>query len=216
VTGAPPQRHPLLPGPARPLAVAVLVACGAVTAMLGNRYADQAEAGGLDAAVDTHVQRALGGHRTVDALVLLGDPVPVAVMAVALLAVCALTRRWRGVALVAVAVPAALAVTELVLKPLINRTLIGEFTFPSGHATGVTALAVAFAVLLVDPPRPRLPAGVRVLLALGALAAAGAVAAAIVAVQSHYATDTLGGAAVATAVVLLTALLLDGLAPRHR
>jgi undecaprenyl-diphosphatase len=109
-----------------------------------------------------------------------------------------------------------LAVTELLLKPLINRTLIGEFAFPSGHATGVTALAVVFAVLLVDPPRPRLPTNLRVLLALAALATAGAVAAAIVAVRSHYATDTLGGAAVATGVVLLTALVLDRLPPTRR
>ncbi len=211
-----PVRDPLLPGPARPFAMATLAACVAVTVVLGVRYTDQAQAGRFDAAVDEHVQRVLGGRRTADVLVLLGDPIPVGVMAAVLLAACVLTRRWRGTALVAVAVPGALAVTELLLKPLIHRTLIGEFTFPSGHATGVTALAVICAVLLVDPPRPRLSTNLRVLLALAALATAGAVAAAIVAVHSHYATDTLGGAAVATGVVLLTALVLDRLPPRRR
>jgi membrane-associated phospholipid phosphatase len=105
--------------------------------------------------------------------------------------------------------------TEAVLKPVVHRTLTGEVSFPSGHATGVYAVAVAFAVLLVAPPHPRMPASLRMLLALTALSAASTVAVAIVAAQAHYATDTLGGAAVATAVVMLTALVLDTLAPKR-
>jgi membrane-associated phospholipid phosphatase len=57
--------------------------------------------------------------------------------------------------------------------------------------------------------RPRLPAALRLLLALAAVLAAGAVAVALVGLGIHYFTDTVGGAAVATAVVLATALILD-------
>ena len=101
-----------------------------------------------------------------------------------------------------------MALTEL-LKPLIDRTLTGFLSFPSRHTTGIFAVVVAFAVLLIDPPRPRIRAVVRVLLALIALLAAATVAVALVAVRWHYATDTVAGAAVGTAVVLATALTLD-------
>ena len=74
------------------------------------------------------------------------------------------------------------------------------------------ALAVTFAVLLADPSRPRLPAAVRLLLAALAFLAAGAVAVAVVALGLHYFTDTIGGAATGTAVVLLAALIIDSVA----
>jgi membrane-associated phospholipid phosphatase len=56
----------------------------------------------------------------------------------------------------------------------------------------------------------------RRLLALGALLAATAVSVAMVALKRHFFTDIIGGAAVATAVVLLTAFGLDWLGARQR
>jgi membrane-associated phospholipid phosphatase len=189
----------------------LLAACVALTALLGARYTHQIQAGRLDTAIDVRVQALLGGHPTMLSLVRLGDPVPMTAMTAALILACLVTRRWRGAVLVAVAVPGAVALTELLLKPFIHRTLAGQLSFPSGHATGVFTLAAAFAVLLVDPPRPRIPADLRAFTALGAFFAAAIVATAIVGVHSHYATDTVAGAAVGTAVVLLTALVLDRL-----
>jgi membrane-associated phospholipid phosphatase len=170
----------------------------------------------LDAAIDVRVQAVLSAHRTMLSLVRLGDPVPVTLMTASLLLACLATRRWRAATLAAVAVPGAAALTELLLKPLIHRTLMGELSFPSGHATGVFALAATFAVLLVDPPRTRMPTHLRGLLALVTICAAGVIAAAIVGARCHYATDTMGGAAVGIAMVLLTALILDRLPPPRR
>jgi undecaprenyl-diphosphatase len=108
-----------------------------------------------------------------------------------------------------VAVPAAAGVAELVLKPLVGRTLMGALSFPSGTETRVFAVAAVFAVLMADPVRPRIPAAVRLVLAVAVLLAAVAVAVAVVALDQHYFTDTVGGAAVGAAVALATALILD-------
>jgi undecaprenyl-diphosphatase len=206
--------RPLLPAAIRPLAAALLAACVAVTVFLGARFSQYTRAGRLDTAVDARVQAVLGGHLVLlNRLAAAGDPIPVTAMTAALLLACLATRRRRGAVLVAVAVPVAAVLTELVLKPVIGRTLAGELSFPSGHATGVFAVAAAFAVLLVDPLQPRMPAPLRLLLVLAVLLAACAVAAALVGMRAHYFTDTVGGAGVGTAVVLATALILDWLAP---
>ncbi len=206
--------RPLLPAAIRPVAVALLAVCVAVTALLGARFTHHTRAGWLDTAVDGRVQASLGGHRVIlNLLAGLGDPVPLTAMTAALVLACLTMRRWRGAVLVAVAVPGAAALTERLLKPFIGRTLLGDLSYPSGHATGVFAFAAAFAVVLAGPLRPRLPAAVRVLLALTAFLAAGAVAVSLVALRAHYFTDTVGGAAVGTVVVLLTALILDRLGP---
>lgn len=197
--------------------------CVAVTAFLGVWFAGQTRAGWLDLAVDGRIRAALGGHPGVlNRLVALGNPVPVNAMAAALLLACLATRRWRGAVQVAVAVPAAQALSELLLKPAVGRTLRGSLSFPSGTATGIFAVAATFAVLLAVPARPPIPAPARLLLALAAFGMAAAVSIALVGLGAHYFTDTVGGAAVATAVVLATALGLDKLGqswppwPAHR
>jgi undecaprenyl-diphosphatase len=133
----------------------------------------------------------------------------VVVMISVLVAACLVTRRWRGAVLAAVAVPAAAGLAELVLKPLVGRTLLGALSFPSGTEARVFAVAAVFAVLMADPVRPRIPAAVRLAAAVAVLLAAVAVGVAMVALNQHYFTDTLGGAAVGTAAALATALILD-------
>jgi undecaprenyl-diphosphatase len=160
--------------------MALLVVCVALTVFLAEWYTHQTRAGWLDTAIDIRVQSLLGRHPAVASLVRLGGPIPVTTMTALLVIVCLATRRRRAAVLVVIAVSGAEAVTELLLKPLVRRTLAGELSFPSGHTTGVFALAVAFAILLVDPPRPRMPTYLRVLLALAALLAASIVAVAIV------------------------------------
>jgi len=212
-----PAPRPLLTAACRPVAVAVIAACVAVTALLGARFSNQAHAGRLDRAVDARVQADLGGHRPLlHVLVQFGNAPTVTLMICALVLACVAARRWRAVVLVAVAVAAAGGLTEYLLKPLFGRTLAGALSYPSGHTTGVVALAAALAVLLADPTRPRLPAILRLLLAAAALLAASAVAVAVVGLGLHYFTDTVGGAATGAAVVLATALIIDRVADGAR
>jgi membrane-associated phospholipid phosphatase len=208
-----PQRavpRPLVPAAIRSLAAVILAGCATVTVLLGALVARQTRAGSLDAWVDARIRTGLGGQRSVmNDLSGLGDLMPVAVLTAVLVLACLLTRRLRGAVLVAVAEPAAASITEYVLKPMVGRTLMGDLSFPSGNETRVFALATAFAVLLADPPRARVPAAARLVLVLAALLAAAAVGIALVGLGHHYFTDAVGGAAVGVAVVLATAFILD-------
>jgi membrane-associated phospholipid phosphatase len=220
VRPGPPRRpapRPLLPPEARPPAVTVLAVCVAVAAFLGVLFAHHAGPGWLDTGIDARLRSALHGHSAaLNRVALLGSPGPVVALSVALVLACVLVRHWRGAVLVAVAVPTATAVTEYVLKPLVDRTLYGYQAYPSGHTTGAFVVAAVFAVLLISPPRPRLPVAWRALLALAALVAATATALAMVGMGAHYFTDTVGGAAVAIAVVLATALIIDKLGTQRQ
>jgi membrane-associated phospholipid phosphatase len=205
----------LLPGPCRRPAVGVLAACAAAMVVLGLLFAGQKHAGWLDAAVDDRIQSGLDRYPVVlRFLFQAGHPIPVSLMTAVLVLACAMTRRWSGAVLAAVAVPAASALTEFALKPLVGRTMLGALSLPSGEATGVFALATACAVLLVNPPGHRVPGPVRLLLAVAAGLAASAVAVAMVAQAAHYFTDTVAGAAIGIGVVLGCALTLDALASR--
>lgn len=208
------------PGPAlmyrafAPAAAAAAAGCVIVIAVLGVLVEGQTRAGWLDRGIDGALRSGLAGHTVwLDAVADLGAPLEVTVAAVVAFAVCVWTRRFRGALLVAVAVPVASG-AEIVLKDLVHRTHTGSLSYPSGHTAGAFALAVTFALLLTGPARPPLPAAARGLLTGAVLALAGAVAVAQVARDKHYFTDTVGGAALAGAVVLLTALTVDALATR--
>jgi membrane-associated phospholipid phosphatase len=205
--------RPLLPGPLRLAAVALLAACVALTAVLGVRIVGRGLPGWLDSAFDPRIRAALGRFPSLlNWLPDVGTLGPVALMTLALVVVCLATRRWTGAVLAAVAVPAATGLTEYVLKLYVGQA-IGQ-AFPSGHATSLFALAAICAVLLVDPRR-QVPGAVRVLLVCMAVLLAAAVAAAMVAIGAHHFTDAVGGAAVGTAVVLACALTLDLVASRY-
>ena len=207
--GRPPPRPLLTPAQRRP-AGTLLAGCVAVMVVLAVMYRHHDRAGWLDAAVDPRLRTSLGAHPALlTPLVRLGDPPAGIVLTLALVLYCVAARRWRGALLAGIAVPVASALTELVLKPLVGRTLHGGPGFPSGHATSMFALAAVCAVLLANPPRARLSKAARLALVLGAVLVAGLVSAAMVAREYHYATDAIAGATTGTAVVLLTALLLD-------
>jgi undecaprenyl-diphosphatase len=195
----------------------LLACCVAVVAALGAWFQHTEWPGWLDKAVDRPLYTGLGGHRgLLLPVAALGTAVPVTVMACALVLASLVLRRWRAAVLVAVAVPVASGLTELLLKPVIGRTIEGAFSFPSGRATGAFSIAAALAVLLIDPARPRRPAALRVLVSVAAVLLAAAVAVAAIALRFHYFTDTVGGAAVGTGTVLATALILDRLAARRQ
>jgi membrane-associated phospholipid phosphatase len=205
----------LSPGARRPAAITA-AACVAGLAVLGVLVAHQSRAGVLDTRIDGWIMRLLG-HRDkiIMAMRALGSPRYATIGCVAAVLACALARRYRGALLVAIVVPLASAITEFVLKPIIGRTFVGFLSYPSGHVTGAAALAISLIVVLSGPSRPPLPAAARwPLAALPALAVV-AVTLAVVAGQYHYFTDTVGGAAVAVATGLVTALVVDGAAARR-
>lgn len=210
-----PPPRPLLAPAARPLAAGLVAVCVAVIVFLGALFTHHRRPDGLDRAIDTRIRASLGWHRgLLDLVAGIGNPASVTVMSVALIVACLATRRWHGAVLAAVAVPLASALTEFLLKPLIDRTMQGALSYPSGHSTGMFALAGVCAVLLTGPSRPGLPAAARVPLTLVAYLAGSAVAVALIGLGAHYFTDTVAGAAVGTAVVLACALTLDLVASR--
>jgi len=187
----------------------LLAACVAAIAATGVRFPGYGLPGWLDATFDPRFQAQQGRFPVLlDWLPHLGELKAVTVMTFALLLACAITRRWRGAVLTALAVPLAIGLTDYVLKPTVGEA-IGA-AFPSGHATSSFALAASFAVLLANPPR-RMPGGVRLLLVFVAFLLAAAVAAAMVVNGAHTVSDAVGGAAVGTGVVLACALTLDAL-----
>ena len=204
--------RPLLAPAARRRAAGRVAGCVMVVVVLGAQFAHQGRPDRLDRAIDSWIRAGLGHHQgwlNVGAEV--GDLVPVTLITAALVLACLATRRWRGAALVAVAEPAASALTEFLLKPLIHRTIQGALSFPSGHSTVMFTLASACLVLLAGPSRPPMPTAWRVLLVAAGYLIATAVAVAMVGLGAHYFTDIVAGAAVGTAVVLVTALILDRL-----
>jgi membrane-associated phospholipid phosphatase len=201
-----PESRPLLPGPLRAAGAALLAAC--VATVLAAFVAGQGNPGRVDTAVDPRTQAALSRFPALlQQLPRLGGLKEVVLMTVALALACVVTRRWSGAVLALVAVPAAVGLTEYVLKPYVG-TVINQ-AFPSGHATSSFALAAIFAILIADPAYRRVPAALRLVLVLIALLVAAAVAAAMIAIGAHTFTDAVAGAAVGTGVVLACALALD-------
>src|SRR5260370_9484443 len=157
-----PQRQrepgPLLPAALVRSAGRVLAGCEVVPVSLAVAFGHQARPDRLDAAVDTWVRDGLGRyHWPLRLLADLGGLISVTVLVVALVLACLAGRRWRGAVLACLAVPAAVAATEVVLKPLVGRTIGGNPSFPSGHATPLFRPAATRAGLLTGPSRPRLP-----------------------------------------------------------
>jgi undecaprenyl-diphosphatase len=202
--------RPLLAAGARPWAGALLACCAILVAVLGVLFAHQASADRLDDAVDSQVIAWLGGHRSL--LLWLAAPgslIPTGVLCVAIIAACLLAGRLNGAVLAAAAVPAAVGLVEVVLKPLVDRTYLGNAVYPSGHTTAVVTLAATVTVLLLNPPRPARAAALLVLIPVAACALGLVVAVAVIGLRWHYFTDTVAGAAVAIGTVCGLALLLD-------
>lgn len=202
--------RPLLAGPARPWARALLACCMVLVAVLGVLFAHQASADWFDHAVDSPIIAWFGGHPGLAVwLAFPGTLIPAGLLSAAIVAVCLLTGRLNGAVLAAAAVPAAAGLTEGLLKPLIHRTYLGSLTFPSGHSTAVFALATTLAVLLLSPPQPGKAKTLRLLIPAAACVLGGVVAAAVIGLRWHYFTDTVAGAAVGIGTVSALALILD-------
>jgi undecaprenyl-diphosphatase len=135
----------------------------------------------------------------------------VALLALALAAVGWWCTHDARLAVLCVLAPGVAAVVQWLLKDLVQRRAPGDnapawaLSFPSGHATGAWALAVAaaFVVRAVTAPGWIRRVGVGVVLT-GALA----VSVARVVTGDHYTTDVVAGALLGTSITLGCAALL--------
>jgi undecaprenyl-diphosphatase len=201
--------HPLLPGRWRPLAIATVFVDITGITILAAAYRSQEHAGRLDGLIaaklagDTIFNGAIASDVT-----MLGSPWAVTVISGLLVFLAARTRSgWRAVVLAAAGPTIASLLCELALKPLVDRRLRGDLAFPSGHATGLAAVAAAAVVIVVaGQVGGRLGRAATALLVGGAVAALGT---SLVALDQHYATDVVGGFLVATATVSGLALAHD-------
>jgi uncharacterized protein (DUF427 family)/membrane-associated phospholipid phosphatase len=209
--------YALLPDRARRPAMALAAGFALLAIVLGIVEHDSVKPGQIDGRVDGWVVGLFASHR--DELVLtlrtLGSPLLVTIGVVAAVLLCLLARRLRAALLVAITVPLASGITEFVGKPLVGRRFWLFLSYPSGHVTGICALAVALIIVVSGPAAAGLPAVIRRGLPVLAAAAVLAVALAVVAGKYHYFTDTIGAVGVAGAAGLGTALGLDRLAARR-
>jgi undecaprenyl-diphosphatase len=204
----------LLPVRLRTYALALVAACVAMTLVLGAHYANTSQPGRIDRNLDIRIKARLADHHgLLERLVNLGNPQTIVAWSILLALVCLLLRRWRGALLCFVGPAMAGGLTDVVLKPLIDRDYGGAgYSFPSGHTTGAFAVAVCVIVLLLD--RNDLYIEVRVLLGLVGVGLAVGVAASVVGLGYHYTTDTVGGFCVALGVILGLAIVIDAIAER--
>lgn len=196
---------PAVSTPVRAVA-AVAALCGAFALTLGAAVAGQRSPTGLDAAFETGVERALGdmGETWVpwvsQALVAPTEPL-VVLTVLAVIAGFGVVRRRADVVVLAVAGPSvAVAVNTWVLKPMFARHYDDHLAYPSGHTVSLVATLTVL-VLLAGTRRARL-----LTIGCGTALTAGA-AVGMAALEYHYLTDVVGGAATAVAVVSGLALL---------
>lgn len=201
---------PLIPAPLRP-AAAVSGASMALTILtLGLTYRDTSSA----APIDARIASAIAAHITPDQrgihfIVRLGDPLSIAAIAVILIMSALLLKRPRA-AVLALVGPSAGGATTALMKPLVGRTYHGTLTFPSGHTTGITAVATVAAVMAVSFARSRLLMA-STMAAAGVLIVGIVMAIALLAQDLHYPTDTFGGFLTAIVSVLAGAFFIDAI-----
>src|SRR5215472_1643385 len=146
--------RPLLSDAARLPAATIVATCVVTTALLGVWLGHGAHTDRVDTVIDARVKAILPGNaKLLERLAWPGGLHAIIGITIVLVLVCLVRRRHRGAALAVISIPAAAAITERLLKPLVGRTALGFLSFPSGHATGTFALATAITVLLARAPR---------------------------------------------------------------
>jgi membrane-associated phospholipid phosphatase len=209
--------EPLLTGSARPWVAALVVGAAVLVVVPGVLFAGQRTADQFDHAVDAPIVSWFTGHHQLALwLVAPGSLYPAIVISAVIVAACVLTGRLNGALLSVAAVPVAEVFSEKLFKPLIDRTLLGGISYPSGHTTAIVALAATLTVLLLGPlKRPRARPARVLILAVAYVGVAG-VALGLIGLRWHYFTDTVGGAAVGIGTVAGLALILDSRFVRRR
>ncbi len=202
---------PLLPAGARRPAAITATCCAALVAVLAAVAIHRSQASAVDRPIDSWLRHHLASHlQLMSDISYLGGGQVVAGLTVVLALACLAARRVNAAVLTVISVVAAIGLTEYVLKPLVHETIQhGWLTYPSGHTTSLFTLIAVIGVLMIDPPRWRPRPGLRLLIMLGLVIVGCAVAVAMTALQFHYFTDTIAGAAWGTCVALAATFLLD-------
>jgi membrane-associated phospholipid phosphatase len=211
---APANPPALAPALRRPIAVVAILAAVALSAF-AVRYSGEAAPGRLDMWAQTAVE-GLWPQPGLGTIVIatMGDPLSVVVLTVLMAAACLRLGR-RRLAVVAVAGVGMTGIVTTALKPVVGRTIHGEFlAYPSGHTAAATVLTLVVALLLVDLLEMRRLPGVLLILATTGVAGS-AMALTQVIQGTHYATDTVGGFCAAVVIVPATAILVDRFAERR-
>ncbi|MBO0824812.1 MAG: phosphatase PAP2 family protein [Actinobacteria bacterium] len=199
---------PLLPAPARRPAAIAAAGCLVIVALLAIVSVHQDHGFPVDRAVESWLVGLHIPERGMSLFSRIGGGLVATALTAALALACLIRRRLSAAVLTVAGVALASALTEYVLKPSIHRTINGALVYPSGHTTGLFALATAVAIILLAPHTAP-PHALRYAAIAVAIAVAAAVGLAMVALGYHYFTDTIGGAALGTGVMLATALVLD-------
>ncbi|MYS89955.1 MULTISPECIES: phosphatase PAP2 family protein [Streptomyces] len=205
----------VLPRSLRPWLGLMAALAALVVVVLGVRYADDSEPGGVDARIWAAVDGVGPSWRHVAlATDFLGEPVGAATLVVVTVTGCLLLRRPRAAVLVVAGAGVAVG-TATLLKSLVGRTIHGDgnLSYPSGHTAFLTAFALVVALLATGRLGLGRTAGTSLVFA-AALVAGAAMGWAQVALGAHYPTDVLGGWCTALAVVPATAWLVDRMADR--
>jgi undecaprenyl-diphosphatase len=188
----------------------VLAACAIVIATLGLLLRGRAQPDGFDSVVDTAMVVSFSGHQGVlPWLALPGSTIPLIAVSVAIAVGCLIARRPNGVMLAVTAVPVTAFLDDTVLKHLVDRTHLGQLSFPSGHTASAMTLATVLGVLLHNPARRTATRVARAALVVVACAVTALVTVGVIGLRWHYFTDTVGGVALGTGTVLTLAFLID-------
>lgn len=141
----------------------------------------------------------------------LGSPLGVGALSLGLALYCLIVRRRRRAALMVAVGPAlAGALTEYVLKPLIDRPIGDIYAFPSGHTTGAVSVAIALAILLLPQGAFADASGwVRGALLILTLFLVSCVPLGVIVLEWHYMTDVIAGLGVASICMITFAWALD-------
>ena len=205
----------LLTPAARRGALGIGVVAAVLVLVLAVRYAGSRTLSPFDEHIMVRIyawypdRRALA-HRVAD----LGGSIVVFLAVVSVVVWAYVRKQPRAMALAILGPAVAIVLTEYVLKPAVDRRLLGYLTYPSGHSTGAFSVATVLAVLLVGSGRrTRLAARIAAVVVLFAVCVL--VAIPLVAAAYHVPTDTVGGACVAIATVLLLAVAIDAVADRR-
>ncbi|HEY0869715.1 MAG TPA: phosphatase PAP2 family protein [Acidothermaceae bacterium] len=199
----------------RGVLAAIAVAAFGVMLVIGLRYSGTHGPGRLDRAIDIRIHNRLGYHPVLlQRVVNLANPGSAVAICAVLCVVFFLMARRRLAVLVVIGPALSGVLVDVVLKPLFDRRLAGALSYPSGHTAAASSIALVVVVAMLGGSRMSWPAAVRWVVAACALAAAGLVAAALIAEGYHYTTDTFGGFLVAVTCVLGAALSIDALASR--
>lgn len=185
---------------------------GLVVAALGLLFSGQRTGSAFDENVYWAVYKQFVGERgLLQAMLVPTEPV-LLVVVIGLIVMVAIARHRPRLAILAVAGPSlASLLSSPILKPLFDRTINnGSLAYPSGHTTGMVAVLTVLVLATVSTRRSW-----TILAVVGALLIAGIGTTALVGMKFHYVTDTFGGAGVAVAVVLTTALVIDRVADRR-